>query len=342
MIDGIPALILVLSPSGEIERANRQALSHFGRTLEEIRDSITRDLIHPHDFARAAGAFAASISTGEALEMELRIRRSDGVYPWFQVRAHPLRGQGDQVELWYVLATDIDERKRVEDELRARELSGRLLVESMDSIPALAIVSNESGEIVFANRQVLSYYGRTLEEVKRWPTSVHIVHPDDLDHANQVVSDALSVGVACQDEYRLRRFDGVYRWFEGRYSPVKDQDGRITNWYVLLVDIDDRKRSEDDLRQSEAFLAEGQRLSATGSFHWRVATDEMIWSDQLYRIFEVDLGAPVTLELFGVRVHPDDIPMSDAIIDRARREGRNFESEHRLISQDGSVKFVHL
>src|SRR4030095_3894083 len=120
----------------------------------------------------------------------------------------------------------------------------RLLVESMESIPAFAIVSNEVGEIVFANRQVLAYYGKTLEEVKAWPVSAHIVHPDDLEHANQVVADSLRAGVRYADEYRLPRHDGVYRWFEGRGTPVRDPDGRVTNWYVLLIDIDDRKRAE--------------------------------------------------------------------------------------------------
>src|SRR5262249_39350522 len=72
--------------------------------------------------------------------------------------------------------------------------------------------------------------------------------------------------------------------------------------------ITERKRSEEELRRSEASLAEAQRLSLTGSFSWRVATDEITWSEQLYRIFEFDQGVPVTLELIGSRVHPEDIP----------------------------------
>ena len=264
LVDGIPALITTLSLSGEIERANQQAVNYFGMTLDEIKERTRRDLIHPHDLARATQMFSDSIASGTPCELEQRLRRSDGVYRWHQTRAFPLHDANDHIEHWYVLSTDIDERKRSEDQLRARELSVRLLVESMESIPAYAIVANEVGEIVFANRQVLEYYGRTLEDVKAWPTSVHILHPDDLDHANQVVASSLAAGVGYEDEYRLQRFDGVFRWFEGRGRPVRDPDGRVINWYVLLIDIDDRKRAERMLAAENQVLemvAQGQPLS---------------------------------------------------------------------------------
>src|SRR5581483_745715 len=96
------------------------------------------------------------------------------------------------------------------------------------------------------------------------------------------------------------------------------------------------------LRRSEAFLAEGQRLSLTGSFSWRVATDEIMWSEQVYRIFEFDQSVPVTLELIGTRVHPEDLPLMHEIIERARGDGSDFEYEHRLQMPDHSVKHLHI
>ena len=109
----------------------------------------------------------------------------------------------------------------------------------------------------------------------------------------------------------------------------------------LLV-ITERKRSEEELRRSEAFLAEAQRLSLTGSFSWRVATDEITWSEQLYRIFEFDQGTPVTLKLIGTRVHPEDIPLLNDMIDQARAAGSDFEYEHRLLMPDHLVKYLHV
>jgi PAS domain S-box-containing protein len=110
-----------------------------------------------------------------------------------------------------------------------------------------------------------------------------------------------------------------------------------------LRDITDRKQSERNLRRSEAFLAEAQRLTLMGSFAWRVATDEITWSEQLYRIFEFEQGMVVTLELIGSRVHPDDRPLLQEIIDQARSDGSDFEHDRvRLQMPDHSVKYVHL
>jgi PAS domain S-box-containing protein len=104
----------------------------------------------------------------------------------------------------------------------------------------------------------------------------------------------------------------------------------------------ERKRAQEKLRHTEAFLAEAQRLSSTGSFSWRAATDEITWSQQLYRIFEFEQGVPVTLELIGSRVHPEDVPLLNEMIDRTRGAGSDFEYEHRLQMRDHSVKYLHL
>ncbi len=103
-----------------------------------------------------------------------------------------------------------------------------------------------------------------------------------------------------------------------------------------------RAQGEAALRRSEAFLTEAQRLSSTGSFSWRVATDEITWSEQAYRIFEFDRAVPVTFELIGSRVHPEDVSLLYEMIDRARGDGSDFEYEHRLQMADYSVKYLHL
>jgi PAS domain S-box-containing protein len=118
---------------------------------------------------------------------------------------------------------------------------------------------------------------------------------------------------------------------------------------VTFQDITARKqveaakdlRSEEELRRSEAFLAEAQRLSLTGSFSWKVATDEFTWSDQLYRIFEFEPGTPVTIERIQTRVHPEDVPMMNDRIEWARAGASDFEYSPRLLMPDGSVKYVN-
>ena len=103
----------------------------------------------------------------------------------------------------------------------------------------------------------------------------------------------------------------------------------------------ERKRAEKDLRRSEAYLAEAQRLSRTGSFGWSVATGEIIWSDETFRIFGYDKAPPVAVEMILQRTHPDDRAAVQQTIERAAGDGKDFSHEYRLLMPDGSVRYVH-
>ncbi len=237
-----------------------------------------------------------------------------------------------------LLRDEVAERRRAEEALAASEHNLRLIV---DSIPGLVSLLTPTGEVELVNPQLVEYCGRTLEELKLWGTS-DTVHPEDLPRVVQIFARSITSGNPYDFETRLRRFDGVYRWFQVRGLPVRDSDGRLLRWCSLLTDIDERKRTEDALKRSEAFLAEGQRLSRVGSFSWRVETGEITWSEELYRIFEFDRDARVTLELIGSRVYPEDIPLLNDMIARAQGTGSDFEYEHRLLMPNHSVKYLHL
>src|SRR5229473_3804916 len=104
----------------------------------------------------------------------------------------------------------------------------------------------------------------------------------------------------------------------------------------------ERKRAEESLRQSEAYLAEAQRLSHTGSFGWRPSTGEIIWSEETFRIFQYDRTTTPTVELVLQRVHPEDTVLVQQTIERASQDGKDFEHEYRLLMPDGAVKHVHV
>jgi len=218
------------------------------------------------------------------------------------------------------------------------ELGLRLLV---DSIPGLVATFTPGGEVEFVNRQVLEYFGSTLEELSQWKQS-ETTHPEDLPRVVEIFTRSIASGEPFEFETRARRFDGVYRWFQSRGGPVRDSNGRIVRWYNLLIDIDDRKRAEEELRRSEAFLVEGQRLARIGNFVWNLGTGDIIWSEGVYRMFEFEPGTPVTLDRIGSRVHPEDLPMLYDMVERAQRGDSSFEYEHRLVMPDHSVKHLHL
>jgi len=237
-----------------------------------------------------------------------------------------------------VLRKEVAERRRAEEALAAGKRNLRLIVEG---IPGLVALLTPAGEVELVNPQLVEYCGRTLEELRLWGTS-DTVHAEDLPRVVQVFARSITSGDPYDFEARIRRFDGVYRWFQVRGLPVRDADGRILRWCSLLTDIDERKRAEDALKRSEAFLAEAQRLSRIGSLSWRVETGEITWSEELYRIFGFERDVPVTLDLIATRVHPEDIPLMNDMVEKARGAVRDFEYQHRLLMPDESVKYLHL
>src|SRR6266851_4707183 len=243
-IASIPGLVNTMSPAGELEFANQQWLDYHGKTLEEMKGWETSDVIHPDDLPRAATAWKRSVETGQPFENEYRIRRADGVYRWFQGRSLPLRDSEGRIIRWYSLITDIDDMKRAEEALRASEQSLRLIV---DTIPGLVSTMNVAGEPQLFNRQLLEYFGRTPEELKSWATN-DLVHPDDLLRVMADNRGPIEAGHPYEFEVRIRRADGVYRWFQVRNHPVRDMEGHVISWHTLLTDIDKRKQAEDRLR----------------------------------------------------------------------------------------------
>src|SRR5712675_2502270 len=233
IIDSIPGLVNTTTAEGEFEFVSQQCLDYFGTTLEELKAQeskgwTTSNIVHPDDFPRMLATWRRSVETGHPYQSEYRIRRADGVYRWFHVRSLPWRDTEGRIIRWYTLRTDIDDRKRMEEALRASEESSR---ETVASIPGLVNTMSPSGELEFANQRWLDYYGKTLEEMKGWETS-DVIHPDDLPRAATAWKRSVETGQPFENEHRIRRADGAYRWFQVRALPLRDTEGRIIRWYV--------------------------------------------------------------------------------------------------------------
>ena len=147
------------------------------------------------------------------------------------------------------ISTSTD-RKRAEGALVARERELQLIV---DSIPGMVAVFAASGELEAVNNQVLQYFGGPFAQHKDWARIGH-THPEDTPRVAEAFSRSIASGEPFELETRARRHDGVYRWFHSRGTPLKDASGCVVRWYKLLVDIEDRKRAEQKLRQNEEDL----------------------------------------------------------------------------------------
>jgi len=247
VIDTIPALAWCNLPDGSNEFLNRRWHEYTGLSPEESHGWGWQVAFHAEDLPPLMKRWREMLSSGESGEIEARLRRCDGVYRWFLIRAEPLHDETGKIVRWYGTSTDIEDRKQAEEALRASEHNARLLV---DSIPALVVRMTAAGEVEAVNRQLLEYSGKSLEDIRRWTTS-GVVHPEDLARAIEIASHSFTTGDPYEMEVRIRRFDGVFRWFQARGLAVRDAEGRVLHWYALHTDIDDRKRAEEALRASE-------------------------------------------------------------------------------------------
>jgi PAS domain S-box-containing protein len=150
----------------------------------------------------------------------------------------------NQVALAIDDALNFDASQHAKEALRASEENFRLIV---DTIPGLVCTMNAAGEVQLLNRRVLEYFGKTTQELKNW-TTTDAVHPDDRSRVIAAFTSSVESGHPYDIEHRCRRADGVYRWFQVRALPVRDTEGCIINWYILLTDIDERKQAEERLQ----------------------------------------------------------------------------------------------
>lgn len=267
IVDTIPGLVALLTATGEVEFVNRQVFEYFGQTLEELRQWGSNGTIHPDDLPHVIDVFGRSIASGSPYDIVQRFRRADGAYRWFTNKGFPVRDANGQIVRWCVLLTDIDERQRAEDALRESERESRLIV---DSIPGFVAVFSRTGEVEFANRQTLEYFGKSLEEMKRWGSGA-MTHPEDLPRVAEQFNHAIASGTPFDFEVRARRVDGVYHWFRSQGLPLYDTNGQIVRWYNLLIEIDERKRAEEALDKARSDLAHVARITTLSTLTASIA-----------------------------------------------------------------------
>jgi PAS domain S-box-containing protein len=343
IVDSIPGMVAVFSPTGELEAVNSQVLNYYGATLEDLKRWESGGFTHPEDNERDVETFTRMIASGEPAGWETRSRRHDGVYRWFQSRCHPLKDEHGRILRWYNLLTDIDDRKKADEALRARERDLNLTI---NAIPTLIQVSRPDGSVLSVNQAVMDYYGASLEDMRKPDFRDRVYHPDDIERLGQWRKEALKHPVPFEYEQRARAKDGSYRWFLVRYNPLLDEQGRIARWYVAAFDVDDRKRAEESLKAREAELRHAltqltvaQQVASVGSFTTDLKADTHVWSDEFYRICEFEPGSRVTLQRVMDIVHPEDLARVNAVIEQSLL-GKESAVEFRIVTHRGIVKHL--
>ena len=235
---------------------------------------------------------------------------------------------------------DLSEQKRQESARLYSEERYRVVVETASD----AVVSiDDKGSIVFANPATVTIFGYDPAELLGKPLT--LLMPEYMRDLHQAGFKRYMATGHRHMNWQGTELTAVRK--NGEEFPVEVSFGEINKdghklFTGFLRDISKRKRAERALRRSEAFLAEGQHLGQIGSYSWRVATDEITWSAELYRIYELEIGVPVTLELIRSRVHPEDVSLIEKMkmVDQAREGGHDFEWQYPL-ADAGPLDQVH-
>jgi len=246
------------------------------------------------------------------------------------------------------LKKELAERRLVEErlgqeewELKRSEVHKAAIVDS--ALDCIVTIDHE-GCITEFNPAAERTFGHRRDEVLGKHLADVIIPPSLREKHRHGFARYLATGEA---RVLGRRVEMTAVRADGSEFPVELAVTRIPlegppSFTGYLRDITERKRAEQELRRSQAFLAEAQHLSRIGSFSWRVTTDEITWSEQLYRIFQIDRDTQVTFELIGTRIHPEDLSVFQEHIERSRRERNDVRLEFRLQMPDGAVKYVHV
>jgi len=341
----IPAYAWCAAPSGGLTFVNKRTADYLGLPKDHpLRFGIDIGaqwdahipLLHPDDHEKSRESWSTCLRTGESAEESFRVRNAQGGYRWFRSRVEPLRASDGTLLQWVGVNVDIDELKCAEEGLRKSEYKLRQLIET---VPGLIWSTAPDGEPTQLNQRILDYSGMQFEDYLHggWEA---LIHPDDFPETARAFYHAIQTGTSYQVVHRLRRADGEFRWYHVRGEPLRDPQGRIIQWYGLSVDVDEAKKAEDRLRRSEAYLAEAQRLSHTGSAVYN-ETEIPYWSDEAARLFGFDplQGIP-SREAVWQRIHPDDLDRVNENIEHGVREKRSFANEFRIILPDGMVKHI--
>jgi PAS domain S-box-containing protein len=334
LVENMPAMAGVLLPDGSHPFLTNQWREYTGMSVAETDSEGPRRVVHPEDINLHIEKLRAAAAAGQPFENELRLRRAaDGEYRWFLVRMKPSRDEHGNVVKWHGVLTDIEDRKRAEQELR----------DVIETMPTMVWIARTDGSDEFGNRYWEEYAGLSHERTvgSGWQDAVH---PADLKGHLEKWCASLASGKPFESEVRYRRAaDGQYRWFLSRAVPLRDVKGEIVKWYGVSTDIEDRKHAEEALRRSEAYLAEGQRLTHTGSWALNVVTGQALHSSAEHtRMFGFDPeeGMP-SFEDFLQRVHPEDQEHVLETFQALTRSGGDLDLRYRIELPGGPVRYMH-
>lgn len=378
-IDTIPGLVWTSLPDGHIDFLNQRWLDYTGLSREEACGWGWQAAISPDDLPSLLATWRAVLASGAPGEAVARLRRFDGELRWFLFRAAPLHDSAGTVVKWYGQTTDIEDRKRAESQLAAEKrllemiAKGTPLPTILEALcktieetrpccqTAISLIARSDGKLQYGAAPTLApsvleaIHERAVSDAGPCGMATFLNAPVIVDDLATDVRWAAHASCQAAAAHGLRacwstpiaaldgRILGTLAIYQRKPGAPTPRQQMVIEQFTHIASIAiERAQAEEALRRSEMYLAEAQRLSVTGSFSWRVRTGEIIWSEQTYRIYQLDPAVPATFDIVRTRLHPEETAMFQEIVDRATVHGSDLEFEHRLQLPDGAIRHLHV
>ena len=339
----------------------------WGRTVESLRKNphLWIDFVLSEDRAMVQAAFDSLTGDTKSVDLEYRIVLPNGEQRWVRARGFQVHDDAGTLVRILGIVTDITDKRRASERLRASEEDFRILTEAM---PQIVWITEPDGRNIFFNQRWMDYTGMSMEESlgDGWRKPFH---PDDQERAATAWSKAVKEIDVYSIEARIRRRDGVYRWWLVRGVPLKDTQGAIIKWIGTCTDIHDMKLAEleishsnrelevaadalrisareqrqlaSDLELERARLVAAQEVATVGSWEISLPSMASLWSAEMHHIFGTDpVSSIVTRLFFMTLVHPQDRHIVESAFSESVRQRGASSLEHRIVLKNGTLKYV--
>ncbi len=338
-LDVIPAHTWCALPSGALTFVSDRTADYLGLPKDHpLRFGIDTGaswdsyipLLHPNDQEEVRRIWSTCLSTGCAGEASFRVHNAEGGYRWFLSRAEPLLASDGTLLYWIGVNLEIEDRKQVEFYLAEGERLAHMG----------SWVLDPAGFFPYWSHALFQIYA--LDPAKEGPSLeeyLATIHPLDREFMRSLINRMFAEALGCDVTKRIVRPNGEVRYVRCVAVPIVE-NGVLKRIVGTAMDVTEHEHLTQELQRREAYLADAQSLSHTGSFGWKPDTGEIVWSDETYRIFECDRSVRPTIDSLVERVHPEDRADFKEVINRALAGATDFEHGNRLLLTDGRVKHV--
>lgn len=336
LADTIPVMLYMTRPDGYCTYVNQKWYDYTGLLPEQTIGQGWLSVVHPDDMPQMVAGFNEANASHTPFYLEYRIKGADDKYRWILDSGSPMFDDNGVFEGYIGSVIDIDKRKLAEDAVRESEKRFRQLA---DSMPQIVWTANPDGYTDYYNKQWYLFIG---EEGQFGDSSfLYHIHPDDQQRCYETWYRSVNSGEPYEIEYRfkVKYPDEAYRWFLVRALPIKNDNGQIIKWYGTCTDIDDAKRIQQSLRESE----ERFRIVADSApvMVWMSDTNKKFaffnkgWLEFTGRTLQQELG-----DGWQDGILQDDLPQPLIAYHEAFDARRDFEIEFRLRRHDGQYRWI--